>query len=349
MNSEFENAKRMVLECVKTGTPILLKGGVGIGKTELVNEIGVELGKEVLAIHLGRYQGTDFVLPIVDEGKYKHLVSDKLRQLTKGNMILFIDEYDRGSGDTRNAILSLLNERIFEDIKIPDSVAIIGAVNQETSRDTNMLNQAEQTRFFTLDLDEITRGLDVESDYLRSWIQYAVNKETDSKIISFISAYPELLNKPSEDEAKFPCPRGWITLGKNMETYNVLTTKMSKARFVKGFIGNEGAEKFTAFVEVYSKMPTAEEILKGKYKPTTINEQVASVDIVVQHLRKNTKDIKAGVKFFESLGGELFFVSILRMKMDTKEGLPTQLLKVAEDNASVKKVLMKLASERLNF
>jgi ATP-dependent Lon protease len=294
------------------GIPIMLVGGTGIGKTEMIRDIAKEMGRELVIVHLARSSGSDFLIPFIgDDKNVQYAVNETLAQLKKGNIIFFLDEYDRADGATRNALLSLINERVFDGIILPDSVGIVMAGNQETSRDTNMLNQAEFTRVAYFRMDDIIK----DDDYIHSWISYVTDRySTDNRIVSFIAQYKELLYVPSEEAEQMATPRGWVNLGKCMPELDKISDRNMRKKLITSFIGNKSGAAFQTYLDVYSKMNTAIEMMKDwkGCKIDSIDKKIAAIDIIVQHIRKNKGDFNKAVKVIKNdVGGEYLFLFVL--------------------------------------
>ncbi len=319
-------------EQMKQGQTLFIKGGVGIGKTEMVKKCSQDLNRELIMFHLARNSNTDFIIPNLDNGVMKFAVNEKLLKLKEGNKILFIDEYDRADGMTRNAILSLLNERVFEDIKLPDSVAIVLAGNQETSRDTNTMNQAEWSRCSVYELN--AKNLVKEDDYLKYWIKIAINKlQIDSRIVSFILENPEKLYQETEDNVQFATPRSWANLSKCMPIIDKLgkSDTVLKSQIISSYIGQGIGENFLTYLEIYSKLPSAKDILAGKLelsKDGEIEKKIAVSDILLNYLKNMGSDnsnkealskLEEVIKFISDKMGEELLYNFIMMGKEYKQ------------------------------
>lgn len=302
--NEIIAIKNGLIYSIKNKIPIFLLGNVGVGKTELVKEIAKELNMELVMVHLARSSNSDFIAPIVENGRLKFVVNDVIKNLEEGNKILYLDEYDRSlDGSTRNAILSLINERMFDGVKLPDNVAVVLAGNQNYSNDTVILNQAEKSRF---GIWKITaEGLTNTSDYFLYWLNVAINKlNLDERITTFLINYPELLyneNKDAETE-QFATPRSWANLSKLMPYIDTIKSTVIRNSLVSGFIGKEAGSRFLTFVDVFSKMPPAEKILNDfdNCGIKTIDEQLSAVEILIGYSKQNPKKLSEVIKLIHT-------------------------------------------------
>lgn len=310
--NEMQEMKKVIRAMLEQRLPLFLKGGVGIGKTELIREIAGDMGREVIVMHIARNSNTDFLIPTIEGGVMKFAINENLKRLEGGNQVLFLDEYDRATGDTRNAILSLINERHFDGLKLPDSVSIVLAGNQDLSRDTNTLNQAEITRFAVI---EIT----AKGEYVDYWLQIANEKlKLDGRVITFIMNNKDFLATQSpdlpEDEA-FATPRGWANVSKAMPIMDNIQgegNRVLRDKLVSGFVGHEASSRFLSYLDVYSKLPSAEELLKNysKYEINSPDKKLAVCDIFISYLKNEGKEenIKQALTIVnEKMGKEILY------------------------------------------
>jgi len=341
---------------VLNGQTFMVVGGTGIGKTQWVYEIADKVGKKtntktiVKIFHPARTSNTDYVIPIIENNEIKKAITKEFRELVNdkdenGNpirIIAFFDEYDRADGLTRNALISLINERIFEDLILPPTTSIILAGNQEFSRDTYELNQAEKARMpiYYFDIKGMTR----DSSYLKYWLEIARNKlNINDKIISFLVANPEYLFKEEVDSSTFPTPRTWELLSKALP-YLENVSDDTKLFIYKSYLGPECAGKFKMFEDYILSMPKAEEILTGKYNFESLDKQYASLQVLSTYI-KDEKTLTEVLKFIkEKYGDELLYI-FMRMTYSSDK-IKRIYLKLINNNknSDIIKMLAKLSN-----
>ncbi len=317
-------------EHVLMNQTFMIIGPPGIGKTQWVYDIAKKVSEKtntktiVKVFHPARSSNTDYVIPIISNGEIVKALTKELKELTKTTdengepirIIAFFDEWDRADGMTRNALLSLINERIFEDIVLPPTTSIILAGNQNFSRDTNELNQAEKSRMpvYVINMENITKN----SKRLMYWLDVARNKlHIDNRIISFIATNPNYLYMPESGSSVFPTPRSWEILSKTLPA----TEKMSeegKLFHYASCVGLEAASKFKMYIDYILKMPSAEDILNKKIIFEEVSKQYASLYVLSGYV-KDEKSFTKVVKFIkENYGDELLTIFIL-MNFKNKE------------------------------
>lgn len=303
---------------ILAGQTFMIVGNTGIGKTEWIKELGKRVEKTtktktiVKMFHPARTSNTDYVIPIVQNGEVVRKLTTELLEIMKdkdksGNPIRIIagfDEYDRAEGMTRNALLSLLNEREIEGYKLPDTTSIILAGNQEFSGDTYSLNEAEKTRIPIYKID--IRNLTKDSSYLKHWLfTVAAQYNIDKRITSFIAANPSYLFYPEEGTSTFATPRSWTQLSAVLPS----TKKVSKDTrnfVIKSYIGNEPASRFIMYIDYILSLPSASEIIKKKLKFDTIDKQYASLYILSNAEPKLFEDAIDYV--FNNYNADLLFI-----------------------------------------
>lgn len=341
--NDFKEMVETWEEQIKDNVPLLIIGQTGIGKTEIIREITKKLGRQLVVIHLARNSATDFLIPQIDEktNTVKFAVNENLKKLEKGNMVLLLDEFDRSQGDVRNAILSLINERVFDNLELPDDVAIVLLANQEFSQDTNQLNEAEFTRcsVWKIDISNMTET----SSYFQYWTDIAKNKfNVNSKILSFLTGFPDYLFKLDETGiGQFATPRNWINLSKSFRIFERLQTAGAKRNFLQSFLGTLASSKFLAFLDIYSKLPKAEELINHykDYNIKTIEQKIAVIDILSSYARNKGNENKVVEVIHNNLGDEFLFNFIILADDKVKKNL----LKLASTDKALYNTLLELS------
>lgn len=311
----MQHKKPMFKELVLRNQPIALVGGVGIGKTDAIKQIGEDIDREPVFIHLARRSGTDFLIPKLNEedDTVSYAISQDLVDIVEeGNKILFLDEFDRANGAVRNAVLSLINEREFENLELPDDVSIVLACNQHYSRDTYTLNQAELTRVSYFDVDpDVTTN---DTPYVKSWMKWAENNDIPTKIRSFIMGNSTMLYQPHDDPKPFPTPRGWANLANIIDLVtDQENDRTHRLELVSSVVGEEAAQKFLTYTDVFTELPGAEEILENELQFDSTNEKLAVVEKLAHHIKEeeDAEALRNSIEYIDGVhGGEYLYMFI---------------------------------------
>lgn len=94
------------------GIPCFIEGVTGVGKSQLVFELGKKVGREVIYIAAATLEGIDAAgLPMVtDQNNVQYTLPAFLKKINKTDKyIFFIDELKRSPMDTQQALLNLFN------------------------------------------------------------------------------------------------------------------------------------------------------------------------------------------------------------------------------------------------
>lgn len=193
-----------------------ISGPPGIGKSDLVFQIGEEWGLKVLDIRLSQMLPEDLTgLPSLNDstGKASYnpfdtfpMEGDKIPDGYSG-WLIFLDELSSASEEVMAAIYSLLLGHTIGGKKVHSKALIVGAGNRAT--DSAIARPLPDTL--------ITRMLPVEMKVSsKDWLKWANDPSTDSNqtVVDFISKYPDMLigtidpNKRKELET-YQTPRGW--------------------------------------------------------------------------------------------------------------------------------------------
>jgi len=263
---------------VQTGTPTILWGRPGTGKTSWVKQLGELLNLPVEVVIASIREPSDFAgLPIITKDDNVRLAPpDWAKRLQEaGEGILFLDELSTAPPAVQSAALRVVQERAVGDIYLPDNIWVIAAANPtDTSSGTWTLSAALANRFLHIDwhvapgawVEGMLTDWSISSDIARlpdDW--RGINEQMRSLIASFIQARPALLlDQPDNaDQAgrAWPSPRTWEMVSL------VLTAARSigaddevEIALLSGCIGNGPASEFLVW-ERNLDLPDPESLL----------------------------------------------------------------------------------------
>lgn len=209
-----------------------ISGPPGIGKSDLVFQIGEEFNLEVIDIRLSQMLPEDLTgLPSLNEkrGKAEYNPFDTFPMegdplpAGRDGWLIFLDELSSATEEVMAAIYSLLLGHRIGGKKVHPKALIIGAGNRST--DSAIARPLPDTL--------ITRMLPCEMKVSsKDWIKWATTPEADSHeaVVSFITKYPDLLLgtvDPSKREELEPynTPRGWGKVFKIVKLHEKQTQK----------------------------------------------------------------------------------------------------------------------------
>lgn len=180
---------------------IMLKGTHGIGKTEWVKAQAEKMGLKLVIWHAshaadaGDITGLPFkITEVQDDGTSVEVTKFAKPQWMIQNqpVLLLLDEINRGLSIALNAIMQLTNDGTYDDISLPKGSRIFACINPEEDGkyDVGTMDAAQLDRFAVYEFKPTTD----------EWIEWAINKGLDSRVISYIKANPSMLDPYTNQE-----------------------------------------------------------------------------------------------------------------------------------------------------
>ncbi len=250
-----------------------LLGRPGIGKSSGVIQMAKELGKSISIISLSTRNKEDLTgVPMLnwDDMLSHFLYRDKKEQLTTkikysrpeflDSDIIFIDEITNAELYEFTPIAQLISERRIGDHILKPTTTIIAAGNKpEHSILAKDLPSIIVSRFVILDIDVDINEL----------IQYGIEKNWESEILSFIENRKELLTEYKMDtlNQNFICPRTIEKADTVVKMYmQKQIDKEELEQLLIGTLGPNGKDLVLHIENVKDKMPYKRlcEILKSE-------------------------------------------------------------------------------------
>ncbi len=258
-------------------TPVMLWGAPGVGKSQMILEIGQRHDAPVIDIRLSQMEPSDLRgIPFRDgdrvEWAIPSLLPDVERHGNKG--ILFLDEITSAPPSVSAAAYQLILDRKLGDYKVPDGWAIFAAGNRQGDRGVTFTMPAPlANRFSHFDVDV----------NLDDWVSWAYKNNIDERIIAFLRYRPEQLFEfdPAHNPVAFPSPRSWEfahrALQKFMEHPSLLLGSLQAC------VGPAAGIELHAFVQNLDQLPDLDAIIRGESvsTPKEIDLQYAVASALV--------------------------------------------------------------------
>ena len=272
------SAKKSIVRAFKKKRPLFIWGPPGIGKSDIVHQIGDSMDAHVIDIRLSLWEPTDIKgIPYFDPNQNK-MVWGAPSELPDAEMaaqhkyiILFLDEMNSAAPAVQAAAYQLILNRKVGAYKLPDNVLIIAAGNREADKGVTYRMPAPlANRFVHLELA-------VNFD---DWFQWAVANKVHRDVVGYLTFSKKDLYDfdPKSPSRSFATPRSWSFVSELLEDDDDDNTTTD---LVSGAVGEGLAVKFMAHRKVSATMPNPTDILDGKVKELKTKEISAMYSLTV--------------------------------------------------------------------
>ena len=272
------SAKASIRHAMQKKRPIFLWGPPGIGKSDIVHQIGESLNAKVIDIRLSLWEPTDIKgIPYFDSNANKMVwappseLPDEEMASKHERIVLFLDEMNSAAPAVQAAAYQLILNRKIGAYKLPDNVDIVAAGNREADKGVTFRMPAPlANRFIHLELS-------VNFD---DWFAWSVQNNIHKDVVGFLTFSKKDLYDfdPKSASRSFATPRSWSFVSELLDDNldDNTTTDL-----VSGAIGEGLAIKFMAHRSVSGKLPNPTDILEGKVKELKTKEISAMYSLTV--------------------------------------------------------------------
>lgn len=268
-------------------TPVMLWGPPGVGKSDMVRQVGLRENAAVIDIRLSQMEPSDLRgIPFRIDDKVEWatpaILPDAKKHGEKG--ILFLDEITSAPPSVSAAAYQLILDRRLGEYQVPDGWAIFAAGNRQGDRGVTYTMPAPlANRFSHFDVDT----------HLDDWVAWAYQNEIDEKVIAFLRFRPELLFDfdPAHNPVAFPSPRSWEFAHRSLHKFGGNSELLQGT--LQACVGPAAGIELTAFVNSLDKMPDLDDIIAGNEVPvpTEIDLQYAvAAALVGRAIRSKDND-----------------------------------------------------------
>jgi hypothetical protein len=270
-----KGAKKAIRKAIKVRRPTFLWGPPGIGKSDIVKQIGDELDREVIDVRLALWEPTDIKgIPYYnsDQGRMVWAPPSELPTDPESTAIIFLDELNSAPPAVQAAAYQLILNRRVGTYELPKGVDIVAAGNREGDRGVTYRMPAPlANRFVHLEMK-------VDFDDFQDW---ATLNKVHPDVVGYVGfAKQDLYDfDPKSASKAFATPRSWVFVSDLLDDDDTDTDTL--ATLIAGAIGDGLANKFMAHRKIAGKLPKADDILDGKVKDLQIKEVSAMYSLTV--------------------------------------------------------------------
>ncbi|MCW8825503.1 MAG: AAA family ATPase, partial [Gammaproteobacteria bacterium] len=242
-------------------TPVMLWGPPGVGKSQLVMEVGQKHGINVIDIRLSQMEPSDLRgIPFRTDESVEWAIPGMLPNAEKHGEqgILFLDEITSAPPSVSAAAYQLILDRRLGEYKVPDGWAIIAAGNRQGDRGVTYTMPAPLANRFS--------HFEVET-HLDDWVSWAYANGMDEGLIAFLRFRPELLFDfdPAHNPVAFPSPRSWEFAHRALQKFGDIPELLLSS--LQACVGPAAGIELNAFISNLDQLPDIDAILRGDEVP----------------------------------------------------------------------------------
>ncbi len=239
-------------------TPVMLWGPPGVGKSQIVAQVGQRHAIPVIDLRLSQMEPSDLRGIPFREGNLVEwaipaMLPDTQRHGPQG--ILFLDEITSAVPSVSAAAYQLILDRRLGDYRVPEGWAIFAAGNRQGDRGVTYTMPAPLANRFS--------HFEVELN-LDDWVAWAYQHHLDERIIGFLRFRPELLFKfdPAHNPVAFPTPRSWEFAHRALQKF--ANSPKLLLNTLQACVGTAAGIELKAFIDHLDQMPDIDAILRGE-------------------------------------------------------------------------------------
>ena len=268
---------RIIVEhCMKVGRPVMITSSPGLGKSDIIAEIGRTQARPVIDMRLLLLDPTDLkgIPYYCAETKTMRWAAPADLPSNGGplaNAILFLDEINAAPPSVQAAAYQLILNRRVGEYVLPDGVSIVCAGNKDSDKGVT----------YRMPSPLANRLVHVEMTHnFEDWQQWAINNNIHPEVIGFLSHHKHKLFNfdPKSPDRAFATPRSWVFVSQLLDDSlpeSIITS------LVAGTVGEGISIEFAAHRRTAAKLPRAEDVLNGDVTTLKVKDLSAMYSLTV--------------------------------------------------------------------
>jgi hypothetical protein len=261
---------------MKVGRPAMIWGPPGIGKSDLIADIGREQGRPVIDMRLLLLEPTDikgipYYCPETKTMKWAQPADLPTEDGGMANAILFLDEINAAPPSVQAAAYQLILNRRVGEYHLPKGVSMACAGNRDSDKGVTYRMPSPLANR----LVHIEMGSNFED-----WQKWAIGAKIHSDVVGFLSHHKQKLFNfdPKSPDKAFATPRSWTFVSQLIS--DDLPESMNTS-LVGGTVGDGLATEFAAHRKVAARMPKSEDVLTGRVTELNVKDLSAMYSLTI--------------------------------------------------------------------
>jgi hypothetical protein len=257
-----KDAKKALRKAFKKQRPLFIWGPPGIGKSDIIKQLGTELTAHVIDVRLSLWEPTDIKgIPYFDSNQSTmkwappaELPSAEMAA-NHQQIILFLDEMNSAAPAVQAAAYQLILNRRVGAYELPDNVVIVAAGNRESDKGVTYRMPAPLANRFV--------HLEMAVDW-DDWFDWSTDQRIHKDVVGFLTFSKKDLYDfdPKSASRAFATPRSWSFVSELLTDDD--TDNDTLMNLICGAVGEGVASKFMAPRNHPSKLPTPRQNISGK-------------------------------------------------------------------------------------
>ena len=268
--------------------PVFMWGSPGIGKSDIIAQLGVELDAHVIDVRLATNDSTDIKGIPVPDRESKTMVWFPSGEFPTAEfaskyktIILFLDEMNSSTPSVMAAAYQLILNRRVGEYVLPDNVVVVAAGNKASDKGVVYRMPSPLANRFA--------HLFLRSDF-DDWLNWATKNNIHESVVGYLYKNTHELNTfdPKNNDIAIATPRSWSSVSKIC--YDDEVDSYTMRILISGLIGDGLAAKFMAYKELTCNLPDPMDILTGKVTKLESGVQISAMYSLVISLCYRLKE-----------------------------------------------------------